>query len=129
MKDLQAFAKQYHKEMGWEINSENFEKSRASLLNNYMLLTTEIAEVAEEMRKSFNLTMASIQNGMDEEEAFKHAKKQIKEDIGKELADCLAYMLKFYNYFDIDLEESFYVKMAEVKSRINKDIIPPNKRV
>jgi NTP pyrophosphatase (non-canonical NTP hydrolase) len=127
MKEIQNFIKQYQSDMGWEINKENYEKSRASLLNNYMLLTTEVAEVAEELRKGFNLTASYIQEGISEEKAFELAKDQIKEDIGKELADCLAYMLKFYNYFDIDLEESFYAKMEEVKNRKNKDIAAQKK--
>ncbi|MBT2683451.1 MazG nucleotide pyrophosphohydrolase domain-containing protein [Bacillus sp. ISL-37] len=122
MKELQAYTKDYQKEMGWEINSDNYAKSRESLLNNYLLLTTEVAEVAEELRKAFNLTQSKVQEGMDEDEAFLIAKESIKQDIGKELADCLAYLLKFYNYFDIDLEESFYKKMLEVRDRKNKDL-------
>lgn len=121
MKELQTFAKQYQKEMGWEISEESYAKSRDSLLNNYMLLTTEVAEVAEEMRKAFNLTASYVENGMDEKQAFELAKNQIKDDIGNELSDCLAYLLKFYNYFGIDVEESFYDKMEEVKNRRNKD--------
>ncbi|GAM13505.1 MazG nucleotide pyrophosphohydrolase domain-containing protein [Mesobacillus selenatarsenatis] len=122
MKELQAYTKDYQKEMGWEINSDNYAKSRESLLNNYLLLTTEVAEVAEELRKAFNFTQSKVQEGMDENEAFLIAKESIKQDIGKELADCLAYLLKFYNYFDIDLEESFYEKMLEVRVRKNKDL-------
>ena len=122
MKELQSYARDYQKEMGWEINSDNYAKSRESLLNNYLLLTTEVAEVAEELRRAFNLTQSNVQEGMDEEEAFAIAKERIKQDIGKELADCLAYLLKFYNYFDIDLEDSFYEKMAEVRLRKNKDL-------
>lgn len=121
MKDLQEFMKKYQKEMGWEINEENYLKTRESLLNNYMLLTTEVAEVAEELRKLFNLTQQGVLNGMEQEEAFLRAKEIGKENIGKELADCLAYLLKFYNYFDLDLEESFYGKMREVRDRKNKD--------
>jgi NTP pyrophosphatase (non-canonical NTP hydrolase) len=127
MKEIQIFAKQYQKEMGWEISEESFAKSRDSLLNNYMLLTTEVAEVAEELRKAFNLTASYVEKGMDEEHAFELAKNQIKENVGKELADCLAYMLKFYNYFGIDAEESFYAKMDEVKNRKNKDLVKPTK--
>jgi NTP pyrophosphatase (non-canonical NTP hydrolase) len=122
MKELQAYTKDYQKEMGWEINSDDYAKSRDSLLNNYLLLTTEVAEVAEELRKAFNLTQRKVQEGIDEDEAFLLAKESIKQDIGKELADCLAYLLKFYNYFDIDLEESFYEKMIEVRVRKNKDL-------
>jgi NTP pyrophosphatase (non-canonical NTP hydrolase) len=122
MKGLQSYTRDYQKEMGWEINSDNYAKSRESLLNNYLLLTTEVAEVAEELRRAFNLTQSNVQEGMDEEEAFAIAKDRIKQDIGKELADCLAYLLKFYNYFDIDLEDSFYEKMIEVRLRKNKDL-------
>jgi len=121
MKEAQAFAKQYQKEMGWSIEDSDYEKNRASLLNNYMLLTTEVAEIAEELRKAFNLTYNYVQSGMEEEEAFRLAAETVKEDIGKEMADCLAYIMKFANFFDIDLEESFYGKMEEVKNRQNKD--------
>jgi NTP pyrophosphatase (non-canonical NTP hydrolase) len=122
MKELQAYTKDYQKEMGWEINKESYAKSRESLLNNYLLLTTEVAEVAEELRNAFNLTQMKVMEGLGEEEAFVAAKESIKQDMGKELADCLAYLLKFYNYFDIDLEESFYEKMQEVRGRKNKDL-------
>jgi NTP pyrophosphatase (non-canonical NTP hydrolase) len=113
--------------MGWEISEESYAESRDSLLNNYMLLTTEVAEVAEELRKAFNLTASYVGNGMDEDQAFELAKHQIKENVGKELSDCLAYMLKFYNYFGIDVENSFYAKMEEVKNRKNKDSVKPTK--
>ncbi|MGM0900771.1 MAG: hypothetical protein ACQEXB_06665 [Bacillota bacterium] len=121
MKKVQTFSKEFQEEMGWVISDESFEKSRASLLNNYMLLSTEVAEVAEELRKMFNLTYRSIQEGVDEDIAFEQAKAQVKEEIGKELADCFAYLMKFYNYFELDAEESFYKKMDEVKNRKNKD--------
>ncbi|WP_160725332.1 MazG nucleotide pyrophosphohydrolase domain-containing protein [Bacillus sp. USDA818B3_A] len=122
MKEMQKFLKKYHEEMNWEINNESYETTRASLLNNYMLLTTEVAEVAEELRKAFNFTNSNILNGMDESEAFDLAKENAKDELGKELADCLAYIIKFANYFEIDLEESFYKKMDEVKNRKNKDV-------
>ncbi|WP_404332780.1 hypothetical protein [Mesobacillus maritimus] len=121
MKKVQTFSKEFQEEMGWVISDESFEKSRASLLNNYMLLSTEVAEVAEELRKMFNLTYRSIQEGVEEDIAFEQAKAQVKEEIGKELADCFAYLMKFYNYFELDAEESFYKKMDEVKNRKNKD--------
>lgn len=121
MKELQSFMREYQKEMGWEISDENYARSRDSLLNNYMLLTTEVAEVAEELRKAFNLVREYAEEGMDEELSFQLASDQVKEELGKELADCLAYLIKFYNFFGIDLEESFYGKMDEVRKRRNKD--------
>lgn len=122
MKEIQKFAREYQKQMNWQINDEDYEKSRASLLNNYMLLTTEVAEVAEELRKAFNLTNKQIENGMNQEDAFEIAKETIKENLGKEFADCLAYICKIANFFDLDLEDSFYAKMEEVKNRVNKDV-------
>lgn len=122
MKKLQSYAKQYQEEMSWSIGGADYAENRASLLNNHMLLTTEVAEVAEELRKAFNETHQHIERGMEEEEAFQLAVEGIREDIGKELADCLAYLLKFSNFFGIDLEDSFYTKMEEVKHRKNKDI-------
>ncbi len=113
--------------MNWQIKTDDYERTKSSLLNNYMLLTTEVAEIAEELRKAFNSTNTAINNGMDEHEAFEMAKASIKEDLGKELADCLAYITKFANYFEIDLEDSFYTKMEEVKNRKNKDVGLVNK--
>lgn len=113
--------------MNWQIKTDDYERTKASLLNNYMLLTTEVAEIAEELRKAFNNTNTAINNGIDEDKAFEMAKASIKEDLGKELADCLAYMTKFANYFEIDLEDSFYNKMDEVKKRKNKDVGLVNK--
>lgn len=108
--------------MNWEINKDDYERTKSSLLNNYMLLTTEVAEIAEELRKAFNMTNNLINEGIKDDKAFEIAKATIKEDLGKELADCLAYIIKFANYFEINLEESFYNKMEEVKNRKNKDI-------
>jgi len=121
MKKVQAFSQEFQSEMGWMISEDSFDKSRASLLNNYMLLSTEVAEVAEELRKMFNLTYRSIEAGVDEDTAFEVAKAKVKDEIGKELADCIAYLMKFYNYFELDAEDSFYDKMDEVKNRKNKD--------
>lgn len=127
MKEIQTFSKKFQEDMKFQIKTENYATSKASLLNNYMLLTTEVAEVAEELRKTFNTTDRLIHQGLDEKEAFLMAKDIITDDLGRELSDCLAYILKFANYFNIDLEQSFYEKMEEVKNRPNKDIILAHK--
>lgn len=122
MKEIQAFLKQFQKEMNWEITDEDYQKSKDSLLHNYLLLTTEVAEVAEEFRGIFNKVAKFVdEENMDVEDAFKVAKDLHRENIGKELADCIAYIVKFANYFEIDLDDSFYSKMNEVKGRENKD--------
>lgn len=128
MKEMQRFTEQFQEEMGWSISEGSYPETRASLLGNYMLLTTEVAEVAEELRKAFNLTRRYVDEGMDEDAAFRLASQNVKEDIGKELADCLAYMVKFANFFGIDMEESFYAKMEEVKHRQNKDAVATGSR-
>ncbi|UOQ84913.1 MazG nucleotide pyrophosphohydrolase domain-containing protein [Gracilibacillus salinarum] len=122
MKELQAYMAAYHKEMNWEISGENYQEEQASFLHNYMLLSTEVAEVAEELRKVFNSTNKQLNQGTPESEAFEAAKESVREDVGKELADCMAYIVKYANYFEIDLESAFYQKMVEVKERKNKDI-------
>lgn len=122
MKEIQEFLNVFQRDMNWEISDKNYTEVKSSLLNNYMLLTTEVAEVAEEFRAIFNMTNKLIkEENLSEDEAFKNAKEIHREDIGKELSDCLAYIVKFANYFDIDLENSFYLKMNEIKSRVNKD--------
>lgn len=127
MKELQQFARTFQREMNFHIDDETFESARTSLLNNYMLLTTEVAEVAEELRKGFNLTYQMAEEGMDQEAAFEKAKDSIRTDVGKELADCIAYIAKIANYFEVDLEKVFYEKMEEVRQRKNKDSITPVK--
>jgi NTP pyrophosphatase (non-canonical NTP hydrolase) len=119
MKKEQEFLKEFQKEMNWEISGDNYTETKNSLLNNYMLLTTEVSEIAEELRAMFNATYKA---GEDREEvAFERAKEEYKENIGKEIVDCIAYLVKFANYFEVDLESTFYEKMDEVKGRINKD--------
>ena len=122
MKEIQKFLQKFQKEMNWEITDENYEESRASILNNFMLFTTEVGEVGEEFRAIFNETNQLMKDKhVNEEEAFEMAKEKYKENIGKELSDCIAYIVKFANYLEIDLEKSFYAKMKEIKLRENKD--------
>ncbi|KRE10133.1 hypothetical protein ASE46_00795 [Bacillus sp. Root239] len=121
MKEVQEFLKGFQKEMNWEIKDNNYNEAKTSILNNYMLLTTEVSEIAEEFRAIFNTTYSLTKDNHDERIAFEYAKAEHKENIGKEIADCIAYLVKFANYFEIDLDEAFYKKMKEIKVRKNKD--------
>ncbi|TKC19214.1 MazG nucleotide pyrophosphohydrolase domain-containing protein [Robertmurraya kyonggiensis] len=121
MRELQKFTASYQRELDWQISDEDYQQTKESLLHNYMLLTTEVAEVAEEFRKAFNMVYKESVNGADPDVAFAEAKSLIQKDVGKELADCIAYICKFANFFEIDLEETFYEKMDEVKNRSNKN--------
>lgn len=122
MRELQEFTRDFQNRMNWQIKTDDYETTRASLLNNYMLLTTEVAEIAEELRGIFNKTHQYIKEGIREEEAFQIAQDSVKNELGKEFADCLAYIFKFANFFEVDLEGSFYEKMDEVANRKNKDV-------
>ena len=104
MRKIQEFLYEFQKDMNWEISGNNFIESRSSILNNQKLLTTEVGEIAEEFRSVFNMTFQLIDDGLDENEAFEFAKKHHKENIGKEISDCIAYLVKFANYLDIDLK-------------------------
>jgi NTP pyrophosphatase (non-canonical NTP hydrolase) len=120
VKETQEYLKKFQREMNWEITDNDFKETRTSLLNNYMLLTTEVSEIAEEFRAMFNTTRKTSEE-MGEDSAFQLAKADYKENIGKEIVDCIAYLVKFANYFEIDLEETFHKKMEEIKNRVNKD--------
>ncbi|KGA97541.1 hypothetical protein AJ85_08040 [Alkalihalobacillus alcalophilus ATCC 27647 = CGMCC 1.3604] len=119
MKEVQHYLKDFQKEKNWDIPESEFLETKMAILNNYMLLTTEVSEVAEEFRGIFTKTKQLQQSeNLTEQEAFLRAKELHKENIGKELADCIAYIMKFANYFEIDMEESFYNKMEEIQRRI-----------
>ncbi|WP_409300907.1 hypothetical protein [Peribacillus sp. SCS-155] len=120
MKEIQEFLRKYQKDMNWHITDQNYEETKTSLLHNYLLLTTEIGEIAEEFRSVFNATIKNSE-AEDIQHAFEIAKEAHRENIGKEIADCIAYLVKFANYFNIDMDKSFYSKMEEVKNRVNKD--------
>ncbi|SEG81060.1 hypothetical protein SAMN04487919_13011 [Bacillus sp. ok061] len=118
MKVLQEFSKKYQKELNYHIKDDSYGRSKSSLLMNHMLLTTEVAEIAELLRELFTITEKKIQEGYEEQEAFELAKEHISVDLGKEISDCLAYLCKLSNFFKRDMESDFYGKMEEVKKRV-----------
>lgn len=118
MKELQQFAKQLQEELHYQIEDKDYATSKTSLLMNQMLLTTEVAEVAELLRELFEKTDALITEGMDENQAFAVVKEEITEELGKEISDCIAYLTKLSNFFGRDMETDFYGKMEEVRERV-----------
>ncbi|WNB90805.1 hypothetical protein [Bacillus sp. NEB1478] len=122
MKNLHEKLERFQKEKGWEISTENSGDSRESLLLNHMLLTTEIAEIAEELRKMMNYEYEMIEKGLDKEEAFLFAKREVSEEIGKEIADCIAYLCKFATFFERDIEEDILNKLQEINNRTKTNL-------
>jgi NTP pyrophosphatase (non-canonical NTP hydrolase) len=118
MRKLQEYTKHYQKELNYHIQGHTYEQQKSSILLNYMLLTTEVAEIGELLREIFQVTESLIEQGESEENAFNMAKEKIVEEMGKEISDCIAYLCKFGNYFNRDMEEDFYQKMDEVKNRV-----------
>jgi len=120
MKEMQLYMEKFQKELNWQIQGESYEELKLSLLSNYMLLTTEVGEVAEELRELFSETQKNISND-NIEDTFALLKGKYKENIGDEISDCIAYLVKIAIFFNIDLEDAFYSKMDVVKNRMNNE--------
>lgn len=120
VRELQEFTKKYQKELDYHIKEDNYDRSKESLLMNHMLLSTEVAEIAELLRELFTTTNEKKIEGLAEIEAFKYAKGKISDDLGKEISDCVAYLCKLANFFERDIEKDFYDKMEEVKQRVKR---------
>ncbi|MEN1935854.1 MazG-like family protein [Paenibacillus sp. 102] len=114
--------KRVQEEMGWNHNDRRheFQHSKEFLLYIHMLLTTEVAEVAEEFRTLFYRAEQLKKEGVPEHEAYAQAKEEIRENLGKELADCLAYLCKLANFFEFNLENELSKKLEEVRIRYQK---------
>lgn len=123
MEKLQQYYQSFEKEMGYNLfNEQDYKENQSFLLFIHMLLTTEVAEVAEEFRTLFKVTDKHIAEGMNDVDAMELAKNSVRENLGKELADCLAYLLKLANYFDYDLEQELYGKLEEIKKTRKKTV-------
>ncbi|MEY8347090.1 hypothetical protein AALF16_02035 [Bacillus cereus] len=73
--------------------------------------------MAEEFRTLFYRTEQLKKESISEHETYIQAKEEIRENLGKELADCLAYLCKLANFFEFNLEEELSKKLEEVRIR------------
>ena len=64
-----------------------------------------------------------LQHEQEPGEAMSRALSRYREDLGQELADCLAYIFKLANYAGIDLQEAYLKKMGE---NVNRTWKTPN---
>ncbi|MGE7884097.1 MazG-like family protein [Bacillus sp. NPDC094077] len=124
MEQVQKMYQRFQEDMNWNHNNKrnNYQDSKDFLLFTHMLLTTEVAEIAEEFRALIYKTEQLKQNGVSEDESYIIAKAEIRENLGKELADCLAYLCKLANFFEFNLETELRKKLDEVRDRntVNK---------
>jgi NTP pyrophosphatase (non-canonical NTP hydrolase) len=105
IQDFQAFHR-------WLDEQKDFD---TDLLLNMVLLTAEVGEVAEVLRKiRRRVRQAQREPDPPEEQAVMEvAFSEYHEDLGQELADCIAYIFKLANYTGIDLQEAYIKKMAK----------------
>ncbi|ANC76466.1 hypothetical protein ABE65_006490 [Fictibacillus phosphorivorans] len=122
MKRVHKELEEFQLQKGWEISQESAEKSTESLLLNHLLLTTEIAEIAEELRRMLNRAYDMKEEGVDGERAFQLAKEEVAEDIGKEIADSIAYLFKFATFFQRDIELDIKNKLSEINARTRPNL-------
>ena len=94
IQDLQAF----HTALDQE---KQFDQD---IFRNIAYLTGEIGEVVSAIRKA-----RKANNNADELEA--------QSQVGEELADCLAYIIKLANYAGIDLHDAYINKMKRNLTR------------
>ncbi len=86
---------------------------------NMVLLMGEVGEVAEALRQvRKKAALLQKEQHVDPDEAMHTALAEYHEEIGSELADCLAYICKLANYSGVDLQEAYRDKMHKNMNRI-----------
>ena len=92
---------------------------------NMMLLSGEIGEVAQVLKKVHFLMSRNDGEAVKLEDAL----AAYRDNIGQELADCLAYILKIANYTGVDLQQAYVKKMERNTERTwqyNPDTVSSN---
>lgn len=102
IRDFQAFHQWMDDQKGW----------RKDLMLNMVLLTGEVGEVANELKKIV-WRASLLREEMGEEAARAAAEAEYRESLGLELADCLAYIFKIANNAGVDLESAYLTKMEK----------------
>ena len=87
---------------------------------NYLRLSEEMGELGSELAHLWREEAQLMVQGKSREEAGHSALQHRSSDLGSELADCMAYLLKMANYADIDLETAYLSKMNINQSRVWK---------
>jgi NTP pyrophosphatase (non-canonical NTP hydrolase) len=106
IQDFQAFHR-------WLDEKNDFD---TDILFNLMLLIGEIGEVTQAL-KAVHWMTRSRRSGGEPAKSFEQALAVERENLGQELADCLAYIFKLANYMGIDLQAAYLQKMSDNMSR------------
>jgi NTP pyrophosphatase (non-canonical NTP hydrolase) len=86
------------------------------LYHAMILFTGEVGEVAQVL-KQIRWKASLLKGEHGAEVAHAEALAAYRDDLGHELADCLAYVFKMANYAGIDLEQAYLNKMARNAER------------
>lgn len=105
--DYQGFHRWFDAKQGWE---------QESLENATLLLVEEVGEVAQLLKKI---------RWRAESDGREAAVAEFRGELGAELADCLAYLLKIANRAGIDLNEAYLAKMQK---NLTRTWAPPPKK-
>lgn len=115
LKDLQDFHQWLDEQKGWD----------PDLYYNMLLLTGEVGEVAQVLKRiSWRASVLQKENQGSMEEAL----AEYRADLGSELADCLAYILKMANNAGVDLTQAYLTKMAKNVNRTWTTPPPPEEQ-
>ena len=106
LQDFQAFHR-------WLDDKNNF---NTDIYYNMVLLSGEIGELAQVLKKVHWMTEPG-RNAQAQVKTLAEALEAHYENLGQELADCLAYLLKIANYTGVDLQAAYLKKMAGNISR------------
>jgi len=101
IRDFQAFHRWLDEKNGFNTN----------LFLNMMLLSGEVGEVAQVLKKVHFM----VDPGRNDQEVktLEEALAEQRENMGQELADCLAYIFKMANYTGVDLQQAYLTKMRK----------------
>jgi NTP pyrophosphatase (non-canonical NTP hydrolase) len=83
---------------------------------NMVLLSGEIGELAQALKQVHFMTDSS-RNEQEQVKTHAEALAAQHDNLGQELADCLAYLLKLANYTGVDLQAAYLQKMSRNLSR------------
>lgn len=90
LRELQTFHESLDREKGFDVD----------MLRNVAYLSEEIGEVVNAIRAFKKADTPSVL-------------EETRCQVGEELADCLAYILKLANYANLDLREAYVRKMEQ----------------
>ncbi len=109
LQDFQAFHQ-------WLDEKNHFDQD---IFFNMMLLSGEVGEVAQVLKK-VHFMITPQRNDEGNVKSLEEALIEQRENIGQELADCLAYILKLANYTGVNLQEAYLKKMKKNLERVWK---------